>query len=158
MVWAQSRDRVIGSNGALPWHLPEDMRRFRELTSGDTVVMGRLTWESLPERFRPLPGRRNIVLSRDPSYDAAGAEVLPSLTAALEAVPDAWVIGGAAVYREALPHAALVCITDVDVSVEGDVFAPELGSEWRETLRHPTDGWHTSSSGLRFRWRELQRG
>src|SRR6059036_2989365 len=101
MVWAQSRDRVIGADGALPWHLPEDMRHFRDLTSGATVVMGRLSWESLPDRFRPLPGRRNIVLSRDAGYSASGAEVVASLEDALRSAPGAWVIGGAAVYREA---------------------------------------------------------
>ena len=84
-VVAHSRNRVIGRDGDLPWHLPADLRRFRELTSGHAVVMGRRTYESLPDRFRPLPNRRNLVLSRDPSFRAEGAEVFADLASALAA-------------------------------------------------------------------------
>src|SRR3954466_13080151 len=93
-------------DGALPWHLPEDMRRFKELTMGSTVVMGRVTWESLPEKFRPLPGRRNIVVTHQQSYDAPGAETAFSLEDALGAAEGGiWVIGGASIYEQALPFA-----------------------------------------------------
>lgn len=158
LIWAQSRNGVIGIDGGLPWHVPEDMQRFRALTTGATVVMGRLTWESLPQRFRPLPGRRNIVLTRDPSYDAPGANVMSSLDEAVASAPDVWVIGGGAVYAAALPRAHAVFVTDIDGDFDGDVVAPAVGEEWREVSRDPLDGWHASQSGVRYRWRELRRG
>ena len=106
LVVAYSANRVIGRDGGLPWHLPTDMRHFRELTTGHTVLMGRRTYDSIPERFRPLPGRRNLVLSRDPGYNAAGAEVFTSLDAALDACDhDCFVIGGGATYAETLADA-----------------------------------------------------
>src|SRR3954453_13745644 len=100
IVVAKSRNRVIGRDGRLPWHLPADLRRFRELTSGANVVMGRRTYESLPEKFRPLPNRRNLVLSRDPSYAVPGAEVFPDLDSAVASCGgDCFVIGGEVAYR-----------------------------------------------------------
>jgi dihydrofolate reductase len=158
LIWAQSANGVIGADGELPWRLPEDMARFRALTSGSTVVMGRRTWESLPLRFRPLPDRRNIVLSRQPSYDAPGAEIRADVATALAGAGDIWVIGGAAVYAAALPVADRLSITDVDGDFDGDVHAPPVDErEWREVERDPASGWRTSSTGLRFRWRELRR-
>jgi dihydrofolate reductase len=158
LIWAQSSNGVIGRDGELPWRIPEDMAHFRELTRGATVVMGRRTWESLPERFRPLPGRRNLVLSRDPSYDAPGATVVVSLPDAFAAADgDVWVAGGAAVYAAALSHADRLHVTDVDTVVDGDVVAPALGHEWREVRHDPPQGWHTSTGGLRYRYRELTR-
>ena len=106
LVWAQARGGVIGAGGRLPWHLPEDLRLFRELTAGSTVVMGRRTWDSLPERFRPLPGRRNIVVTHNTQWQAPGAEVAHSLQAALAlvaGVPKAFVMGGGQLYAEAIP-------------------------------------------------------
>lgn len=125
VAWA-GRDRVIGRNGGLPWRLPSDMRHFRELTTGGTVIMGRRTWESIPERFRPLPERRNIVLSSR-GLDAPGAEVLSSLESALAAAgTDAFVIGGGATYAETLPLADRVYATEIAEDVEGDTFFPAL--------------------------------
>jgi len=146
LVWAQSRDGVIGRAGTLPWHLPEDLAHFRALTTGATVVMGRRTWESLPPKFRPLPGRRNVVLTRDASWSAEGADVAHDLDEALTG--DVWVIGGASVYRDAVRYADRVVRTEIDLGVpDGDAFAPELGPEWV-----PSEGdWQTSSTGLRFR-------
>ena len=130
-IWAQGRARAIGKGGALPWRLPEDLALFRRVTSGHPVIMGRKTWESLPARFRPLPGRRNIVLSRDPGFAADGAEAVRSLAEATEAAShceQAWIIGGAAVYAEAVALADVLVVTDVDVDVEGaDAFAPSIG-------------------------------
>jgi dihydrofolate reductase len=159
LIWAQSSNGVIGADGQLPWRIPEDLAHFRELTDGGTVVMGRATWESLPPRFRPLPGRRNVVLSRDSSYDAPGATVVTSLHDALAEVAagDVWVGGGAAVYAAALEHAERLCITDVDLVVDGDVRAPEVPDEWVEVATDPANGWHTSGTGIRYRWRELTR-
>jgi dihydrofolate reductase len=157
LIWAQSANGVIGRDGALPWRLPEDLRRFRDVTMGATVVMGRRTWESLPERFRPLPGRRNVVLSRDPAYAAAGATVAADLPQ-VRADGDVWVIGGAAVYAAALSIADVLALTDIDVVVDdGDVFAPPLGPGWAEVWREPDEGWHTSETGLRYRFRDLRR-
>ncbi|MFI2752709.1 dihydrofolate reductase [Cellulomonas sp. P22] len=156
LVWAQSPDRVIGRNGALPWRVPEDMAHFRALTSGHPVLMGRATWESLPARFRPLPGRDNLVLSRTPGYAADGARVLASLDDALVLVDgrDAWVIGGGALYASALEHADRLEVTEVDVHVEGDAFAPEIDpAVWTRTATDPAEGWHTSDAdGVRFRF------
>ena len=103
LIWAQADGGVIGNAGAIPWRLPEDQARFKELTMGSTVLMGRLTWESLPASVRPLPGRRNLVLTSDPEWSAAGAERVVSVEAAAARVEgDLWVIGGAAVYAAAI--------------------------------------------------------
>ncbi len=157
LIWAQAHDRVIGAGGRLPWHLPEDLRLFRERTGGGTVVMGRRTWESLPERFRPLPGRRNVVLSRDPGWSADGAERAGSVAEVLAAAGDCWVIGGAAVYAAFLPHAARLVVTDVDLAVDGDTRAPAIDGAWRPVTRTPGDGWATSATGLRYRVTEYGR-
>jgi dihydrofolate reductase len=158
LIWAQSANGVVGADGKLPWRLPEDLAHFRELTLGGTVVMGRRTWESLPARFRPLPDRVNVVISRDPSYDAPGASVVTSLPQAVDdASGDIWIGGGGEIYAAAITLADRLCITDVDLEVEGDAFAPRVGSEWREVARDPAEGWRESATGLRFRWRELRR-
>jgi dihydrofolate reductase len=129
LVVAYARNGVIGRDGGLPWHLPSDLRHFRELTTGGTIVMGRKTYESIPARFRPLPDRRNIVLSRSDAFRADGVEVQASLVAALEACDgDCFVIGGGATYAEALPLATRVHATEVDADVEGDTLFPALDS------------------------------
>jgi len=136
-VVAHSRNRVIGRDGELPWHLPADLKRFRELTSGHAVVMGRRTYDSLPERFKPLPNRRNLVLSRDPAYRAEGAEIFPDLDAALAACAgDCFVIGGGTTYAEALRVADRVYATEIDADVDGDTFFPDL-SGWRRVEASP---------------------
>ncbi len=150
MVWAQAQDRVIGADGGLPWHLPEDLALFRRLTTGSTVVMGRRTWESLPERFRPLPGRTNVVLTTDRTWAADGARAVASVAEVLSSYDDVWVIGGGAVYAAFLPHARRLVVTDVDVDVEGDTWAPAVGPEWCRASRAPEEGWAASSSGLRY--------
>ena len=152
VIWAEAADRIIGNRGTLPWHLPEDMRRFKELTMGSTVVMGRVTWESLPEKVRPLPGRRNIVISRQASYDAPGAEVVSSLDDAFTLAADdvVWVIGGAEIYAQALPHADRVVRTRVHLDVEGDVRAPVLDAAWTMVDRDPQSGLHKSESGIEY--------
>ncbi|SED01612.1 dihydrofolate reductase [Amycolatopsis tolypomycina] len=145
LIWAQAANGVIGRDGALPWHLPEDLKHFRAVTSGAAVLMGRRTWESLPPRFRPLPGRRNLVLSATPQE---GVETFADLASALAAVDgDLWVIGGAAVYRAALPVADRIVVTELRESFEGDTYAPELG--------RPADSvgeWLESSTGLHYRF------
>ncbi len=133
IVVAHARNRVIGSSGALPWRLPGDLRRFRELTRGSTVLMGRRTFESLPDAFRPLPERRNLVLSTDPAYRAPGAEVFASLDAALAACGgECFVIGGEVTYRAALPRCERVYATEVDAEPDGDAYFPEIDTaQWR---------------------------
>ncbi len=157
LVWAQAHDRVIGADGRLPWHLPEDLRLFKRLTTGGTVVMGRRTWESLPARNRPLPGRRNVVLSRDPGWSAEGAERAGSVEEVLAGHPGCWVIGGAAVYAAFLPHAHRLVVTDVDLAVDGDTRAPALDAGWRRVARTPERGWATSATGLRYAVGEYER-
>ncbi|MGE0499001.1 MAG: dihydrofolate reductase [Ramlibacter sp.] len=149
VIWAQAHQRVIGLNNAIPWRLPEDMARFKALTMGCPVIMGRKTWDSLPPRFRPLPGRRNVVVTRSPDWHENGAESAPSLDMALqlcEQAPEVWVIGGAQIYAQALPLAQRAAITEIDADFAGDAHAPELGAHWREVARER----HTSSNGLVF--------
>lgn len=156
LIWAQSRNGVIGVDGRLPWRVPEDMAHFSAVTAGSTVVMGRATWESLPRRFRPLPGRRNVVLSRDPAYVADGAETGTDLAAALGSAETVWVTGGLAVYEAAMPLADVLEVTEVDLEVEGDVRAPVVGAGWERARTAPTTGWDTSVEGPRYRvvsWR-----
>ncbi|WP_432489031.1 dihydrofolate reductase [Kineococcus sp. SYSU DK018] len=160
LVWAQSPDGVIGDGGRLPWRVPEDLAHFKRLTTGTTVLMGRATWESLPPRLRPLPERRNVVLTRDRSWTAEGAEVAHDLDAALDdalAAGDAWVAGGGQVYRAALARADRLVVTDVDVRVAGDTTAPEVGDGWVLVSQDPAHGWATSAVGPRFRVRTLER-
>jgi dihydrofolate reductase len=155
--WAQAANGVIGRDGALPWHLPEDMAHFRALTAGATVVMGRRTWDSLPPRFRPLPGRRNVVLTRDREWRADGAEVTHEVADALAAEGDVWVMGGAEIYAATLPFAELAVITELREEFEGDTHAPALDSTWAVTGTDPGDGWHESTTGLHYRFRTLRR-
>jgi dihydrofolate reductase len=152
LIWAQAEDRVIGNAGTIPWRIPEDMTMFRALTMGSTVVMGRATWDSLPPTFRPLGGRRNVVLTRQPGWSAEGAVAACTLEAALADAPgDIWVIGGEQVYAAALPVADRIVLTEVDLAIEGDTFAPPLDTAWTVLSREPSEGWSTSSSGLRYR-------
>lgn len=152
LIWAQAHGGVIGNDGGMPWHIPEDLAHFKATTLGSPVVMGRRTWESFPARFRPLPGRRNIVITRQPDFDADGAEVVHSLEDALALVtaePLTWVIGGAQVYRASLPLAERLEVTEIDADFDGDAFAPEIDETWTLESRSP---WQTSSGGPRYRF------
>lgn len=150
MIWAQAHRGVIGADGTLPWHLPEDLALFRRLTLDSTVVMGRATWDSLPDAVRPLPRRRNVVLTRDRAWTCPGAEAEHSAGQVVLKHPDAWVIGGASVYAALMPYAGRVICTMIDLEVDGDTFAPALRSEWECVLREPREGWATSRNGLRY--------
>ena len=138
LIAAVARNGVIGRAGRIPWRIPGDLPRFKRLTMGHPVIMGRRTWESLG---RPLPGRRNLVISRTPGLRLAGAEVFGSLSAALAACADAsevFVIGGTEAYRAALPRAQRLRLTEIDADVEGDAFFPPFDrAEWRQTAREP---------------------
>ncbi len=149
LILARAANGVIGKQGGLPWHLPEDMAHFKSTTMGAPVIMGRKTWESLPQRFRPLPGRLNIVLTTQPDWQTDGAQTAHSLAQACALCPtqsDAWVIGGAALYQQALPLASTAVVTEIEANFDGDVFAPAFGTRWRESARER----HVSSTGLKF--------
>ncbi|AZA09706.1 dihydrofolate reductase [Corynebacterium pseudopelargi] len=164
-IWAQSIDGVIGDGKDMPWHIPEDLAHFKRTTNGEPVLMGRSTWESIPPRFRPLPGRENLVLSsRTPGDWSKGAEVIGQLPKLF----DAWVIGGGSVYAQTLPLCSEVVITEVDAQlgpVLGDraVCAPTVedfelvcSGQWQDSR-----GWVLGADGqqhpVRFRIKHLRR-
>lgn len=148
LIAALAKNRVIGRDNQLIWNLPEDMAHFRQLTAGHVVLMGRKTWESLPPRFRPLPGRRNIVITRQTDFNAPGAELAHSLDAGLQRAASAetiFVIGGAEIYAQALPRAGRLELTEVDLTPEGDAWFPEFSAgDWQEAGRQAI----VSSSGI----------
>ena len=114
LIWAEAHDRVIGFEGGMPWHVPEDLAHFKELTWGGTVIMGRKTWDALDPRFRPLPGRRNIVVTRNPDWSADGAEVSQEIPA------EGWIIGGAELFAATIDRADRLEVTQLDLDVPGD--------------------------------------
>ncbi len=149
MIFARAANGVIGKDGVMPWHLPEDLAHFKRLTQGWPVIMGRKTWDSLPPRFRPLPGRTNIVITRQTDWQTTGAQSASSLAHALElckASAEVWIIGGAQIYAQAEPLAQRVEATEIAQDFEGDAFAPTIGAGWVETARDS----HVSSTGLKF--------
>lgn len=169
MIWAQTVDGVIGRDGTMPWHLPEDLAHFRRTTQGHPVIMGRRTWESFPEKYRPLPGRTNIVVSRqdpDPA-EYRGAVVVGSLEEAVseaqrsEGADEIWIIGGGQVYAEAAQHANAAYVTVIDSAQEGDTYAPALANSWNLAGVEPSEGWTTAQNGTRFRislWTRAEQG
>jgi dihydrofolate reductase len=149
LIYARARNGVIGRDNTLPWHLPEDLAHFKRLTLGCPVIMGRKTWDSLPPKFRPLPGRSNIVITRQPDWHDVGAIAAHGLQAALSLCAQAdhvWVIGGAQIYAQALPLATTVEVTEIDADFAGDAHAPALGAQWREHQRES----HTAANGLAY--------
>ena len=165
LIWAQANKKngqrkVIGKNGVMPWHLPEDLAHFKRTTLGCPVIMGRKTWDSLPVKFRPLPGRANIVLTRQTDWHENGVQVSSNMPEALficeRLMPkplSVWVIGGAQIYAQALPLANQLVITEIDAEFEGDSFAPEIGNDWQETARQP----HMAANGLPYSFVHYQR-
>ena len=157
LVVAVAENGVIGNKGALPWRLPEDLKRFKALTLGKPCIMGRKTWDSLPRK--PLPGRANIVVTRDHAFRAAGAEIAHSFEDALgiaaRGTPDEiMIIGGAAIFAAALPLAQRVELTQIMVAPEGDAFMPAFDrAQWQETKR---EGPH-EAGGLRYAFVTLER-
>ena len=150
LVAAVARGGVIGRDGGIPWRLPEDMQRFRSLTMGHPVVMGRRTWESLPDQFRPLPGRGNVVVTRNSDWSAQGADRAGSIEEALdllESEPQVFVIGGGEIYAAALPFANELVLTEIDAAVEGDTTFPDWDrGRFDEVERHE----HVAEDGTRF--------
>jgi dihydrofolate reductase len=169
MVWAQSSTGVIGRDGGMPWHLPEDLAHFSRLTKGHPVIMGRKTWESFPDKYRPLPGRTNIVITRQEGWgdtpSAGGAIAVKSLDDALlesQFAPGhetVWIIGGGDIFTQSLDLADVAVVTTIDTAEEGDTFAPELGYDWTAGASLPSDGWLTAENGTRYRitvWRRKE--
>lgn len=157
LIVALARNRVIGLNNALPWHLPEDLKHFKQITLGKPVIMGRKTWDSLPEKFRPLPGRRNIVVSRNTTLSLAGAEIAHSLEDACRSLTlddEAFVIGGAELYRLALPMADHLYLTEIEATIAGDAYFPTWPpNEWSERERLPG----VSANGLKYAFVRIDR-
>ncbi len=159
LVWAQSTSGVIGRGGDIPWNVPEDLSRFKEVTMGHPVIMGRRTWDSLPAKVRPLPGRRNVVLSRDGAFAADGARVAGTLKEAFgyaEGGPETWVIGGEQIYLLALPYATRCEVTEIEIDLrrdDDDALAPALDDTWVGE----TGEWLASRSGLRYRFHSYRR-
>ena len=155
LIAACDRHNCIGAGNAMPWHLPEDFAFFRAYTGGKPVVMGRKTWESLPKK--PLPGRRNIVITRQAGYAAEGAETAPGLPEALALCAGAEeivIMGGAQIYAQALPLATDLRITEIDLAVQGDAFFPDIPPEQWQAER---SGVHTAENGLRYEFVHYRR-
>ena len=149
MIFARAENGVIGKDNTIPWHLPEDLARFKQLTQGHPVIMGRKTWDSIPPRFRPLPGRKNLVITRQKNWSADGAFAASSLDEAIALCGEAaevWVIGGAQIYAEAEVRAVRVEVTEIAQYFEGDAYAPTLDSNWTENARES----HVSKNGLAY--------
>ena len=159
LIWSQARNRVIGKNGVIPWHLPEDLAHFKRVTLNHPVIMGRKTWDSIPPKFRPLPGRTNIVVTRQADWHEKGAQCSSSLREALQQCENSnqvWVIGGAQIYAQALPLADELVVTEIDAAFDGDAHAPAIGPDWREVARERI----VAASGLPLSfviWHRLQR-
>ena len=160
LVWAEANQGAIGRAGEMPWHLPEDLAHFKAETLGSPVVMGRRTWESLPERFRPLPGRDNLVVTGETSYVVAGAARVSTLGDALarcaeQAAPTVCIIGGGQLYRAAMPIATELVVTRIALEVaDADTYAPDIGPEWQLIERSDE---LVSASGLHYRFERYRR-
>ncbi|MBX2962372.1 MAG: dihydrofolate reductase [Cyclobacteriaceae bacterium] len=150
LIAALTQNNVIGKNNDLPWHLPDDMKYFMQTTKGHPVIMGRKNYDSIPEKFRPLPNRTNIVVTRQKDFVATGCIVTHSLAEALDKATsidtdEIFIIGGAEIYKQGLPKATKLYLTEIQGTIEGDTFFPEVDKTvWKETSRvhHPADERH----------------
>ena len=153
LIWGQASNGVIGADGSMPWSVPEDLARFRRLTMGSPVIMGRRTWDTIEPRFRPLAGRRNIVVTRDRAWSADGAEAAHSIDEALALDDAPWIMGGAQIYAATIDRADRLEVTEIAVTPEGDAFAPTIDPEtWVQTPESLEATWLTSRSGLDYRF------
>lgn len=148
LIWAQARGGVIGADGGMPWHVPEDLAHFKETTSGTPVIMGRRTWDSLPERFRPLPDRENIVVTRSHDWSAEGARRAAGIAEAVRGQERVWIIGGAEIFQQVIGDADRLEVTELDIEVDGDAYAPSVDG-WRLI---DEGEWQTSRTGIRYRF------
>lgn len=142
IIAAVDKQLAIAKNGKIPWHLAADMKHFSEITAEGTVVMGRKTYESLPSRFKPLPGRKNVIITKDVNFPAPGCWTFQTINPVLEcASVEVFVIGGAEIYKLFMPYANRLIITHVETKVGGDVFFPKIEDKWRARFvsEHPRD-------------------
>jgi dihydrofolate reductase len=153
LIWAEAADGVIGAEGGMPWHVPEDLAHFKEVTVGSPVVMGRKTWDSLPERFRPLAGRENIVVTRQQDWSAEGARRAATVSEAVRGKDRVWIIGGADIFRQVIGDADRLEVTELELEVDGDAYAPSRAG-WRLV---DEGEWETSRSGIRYRFLGYER-
>lgn len=153
LIWAEAAGGVIGAEGGMPWSVPEDLAHFKEVTLGSAVVMGRKTWDSLPERFRPLPGRDNIVITRQQDWVAEGARRASNVHEAVRGQEKVWIIGGAEIFAQVIGGADRLEVTELDLQVDGDAFAPDTNA-WRLVNEGE---WMTSKSGIRYRFLRYER-
>ena len=150
LIAALSRNRVIGKNNDLPWHLPDDMKYFMQTTKGHHIIMGRKNYDSIPEKFRPLPNRKNIVVTRQKDLKLDGCTVVNSLQAGVDIArntgePELFIIGGSAIYQLGLPLANRLYLTEIDADLQGDTYFPAINrSDWKEVSRkhHAADERH----------------
>lgn len=153
MIAALTKNRVIGKNNDLPWKLPDDMKFFMETTKGHHVILGRKNYDSIPPKFKPLPNRTNIVVTRQKNFKAPGCTVVDSVEKGLDIArqnkePEAFIIGGAEIYKLGLPHTDRLYLTEIDASIDGDTYFPAFDqTEWKETSRvhHDKDERHAYS-------------
>ena len=154
MIVAVAKDNVIGADNDIPWYCPADLQHFKRTTMGAPVVMGRKTYESL--KIQPLPGRRNIIISRNPEYQAAGCDVFSSIEAAIEqlaAVDKIFIIGGAELYKQMLPKAQELYVTQVDVTVAGDRYFPEISAQdWQLRSERDFQADEKNPHAMRFQY------
>lgn len=162
MIWAEDINGVIGKENNLPWNLPEDLQHFRNITTGHPVIMGHKTWQSLPQKYRPLPNRTNIVLSTKfanlgkPDYPQTS--FVANISQALEVAATSpgcaqvWVIGGEQIFSQFLPLAEKIVMTQIKKAFRGDSFAPKFGAEWSLAESNSDKAWHKSSTGLEYRY------
>lgn len=153
LIWAEAHGGVIGAEGGMPWHVPEDLAHFKEITSGTTVVMGRKTWDSIPERFRPLPGRDNVVVTRKSDWGDEGTRRAATVAEAVSGLDKVWIIGGAEIFRQVIGDADRLEVTELDLDVAGDAYAPSTFG-W---LLVAKGEWQTSRTGIRFRFLGYER-
>jgi len=159
IIVAHDKKRAIGKDGKLPWSIPGDLKRFKTLTLGRPVIMGQNTWESIPEKFRPLPFRTNIVLSKDENYKAPGATVVNDIEKSFEIAKsksggeEIFIIGGGEIYKQTLPYADRLYITEVETEVSGDTFFPEYKHIFTKKLSEE----YGESNGLKYKFLVLDK-
>lgn len=166
-IWAQAKNGIIGAQGSMPWHVPEDLAHFKRITAGHPVIMGRATWNSFPEKFRPLPGRTNVVLTaqsdlhdqlrRDGAVPASTLDEALALARKADGGEEVWIIGGGKVYAQALDLLDVAVITKLDLKPAGDTSAPQLSEDFAIGATDPSldsddANWHVSSTGTRYRF------
>lgn len=153
LIWAEAAGGVIGAESGMPWHVPEDLAHFKEITLTAPVIMGRKTWDSLPDRFRPLPDRENIVITRQQDWHVEGVRRAANVSEAVRGLDRVWIIGGAEIFTQVIGDADRLEVTELDATVDGDAYAPAKAG-WRLV---DEGEWQTSRTGIRYRFLGYER-